>query len=413
MTTAVDSAMALPCACLVGPACGVELWGLTSGERLRRQLRAVGVTKWCEPSSLPGGKTVLLLRADYLFEDRTIADLVGRPGFLLTLAGGRSGAVAVAAHVAASDVAAARTQIENGLVDADGLPFEVGTPADLSAAYVGTLLKATEPVVLPIRPEGAADLERRLFEGSYKGVTDLVTKWVWPRPARWVTGICARRGIRPNTVTLASLALVIFAFLAFANGWYSFGLVAAWTMTFLDTVDGKLARVTVDSSPFGHIFDHGIDLVSPPFWYLAWGWGLPPDALPRLGVSLHTAMVVIVVGYVVGRLCEGVFDSLLNKFSIFTWRPVDSYFRLIMARRNPNLVLLTASLLAGVPARGLVAVAGWTALSAIFLSVRFCMSLRARAKGPLSPWLSAVGNGADDVPLVARPFAPVAPNRAS
>jgi len=45
-------------------------------------------------------------------------------------------------------------------------------------------------------------------------------------------------------------------------------------MTFLDTVDGKLARVTVNSSPFGHIYDHAIDLISPPFWYLAWGLGL-------------------------------------------------------------------------------------------------------------------------------------------
>ena len=32
-------------------------------------------------------------------------------------------------------------------------------------------------------------------------------------------------------------------------------------MTFLDTVDGKLARCTIASSKLGNIFDHGIDLV--------------------------------------------------------------------------------------------------------------------------------------------------------
>ena len=44
-------------------------------------------------------------------------------------------------------------------------------------------------------------------------------------------------------------------------------------MTFLDTVDGKLARTTLTSSKWGDIFDHGIDLVHPPFWYVAWGAG--------------------------------------------------------------------------------------------------------------------------------------------
>src|SRR3546814_9511401 len=75
-------------------------------------------------------------------------------------------------------------------------------------------------------------------------------------------------------VTLASLLLVGAAFYWFAAGQYAIGLVAAWLMTFLDTVDGKLARVTVTHTKFGNVFDHGIDLVHPPFWYWAWMIGL-------------------------------------------------------------------------------------------------------------------------------------------
>src|SRR6185295_9499511 len=116
-----------------------------------------------------------------------------------------------------------------------------------------------------------AALERHLFDGSYKGITDLVTKWVWPAPARLVTGFCARNGIPPNAVTSMSFALVLLATWLFARADFGLGLVLAWLMTFLDTVDGKLARVTVQSSTFGHFLDHGLDLVHPPFWYLAWG----------------------------------------------------------------------------------------------------------------------------------------------
>ena len=93
-------------------------------------------------------------------------------------------------------------------------------------------------------------------------------------PARWVTRGCVRIGITPNQVTAASLVLVIVAGALFARGEFGWGLVAGWIMTFLDTVDGKLARVTVTSTPLGNVFDHGIDLVHPPLWYLAWGIGL-------------------------------------------------------------------------------------------------------------------------------------------
>ena len=54
-----------------------------------------------------------------------------------------------------------------------------------------------------------------------------------------------------------------------------------WLMTFLDTVDGKLARVTVTSSRIGDVLDHGLDIIHPPLWYIAWGVGLPAGLAMR------------------------------------------------------------------------------------------------------------------------------------
>ena len=45
---------------------------------------------------------------------------------------------------------------------------------------------------------------------------------------------------------------------------------------------------------------------------------------------------------------------------IHVWRPIDSQFRLITARRNPNMVILVAALLFGRPDVGLELVAWWT-----------------------------------------------------
>ena len=77
-----------------------------------------------------------------------------------------------------------------------------------------------------------------------------------------------------RAVTSTSLVLALLTIVCFARGSFVLGLGLAWIMTFLDTVDGKLARVTLTSSKWGNVFDHGTDLVHPPFWWFAWYWGL-------------------------------------------------------------------------------------------------------------------------------------------
>ena len=143
------------------------------------------------------------------------------------------------------------------------------------------LKKRDAPYVLPISRNSRCNLESELFERSYKGVTDFVTKWLWPTPAFWAVRFCIRAGLQPNHITLLSLLFAVLAGVAFSYGFYGLGLVMGWFMTFLDTVDGKLARVTVTSSRFGDVLDHGLDIIHPPLWYIAWGMGLSADYSSR------------------------------------------------------------------------------------------------------------------------------------
>jgi phosphatidylglycerophosphate synthase len=392
--------------CILGD-CEVRLWSLTSHERLRRQLRGAGVTRIVDRDEAARAKgSVLFVRADHLYDARTIQDLVKAKQTLLEIRPPRSRPIAVGAHVRGADTGAVVARLEGA--DGTGIlrGIEVRTPDDLSSSYVEKLLKSEPPAVLPIREEQRPVLERHLFDGAYKGVTDLVTKWVWPRPARSAARLCARFGVRPNVVTLVSLVLVVLAAWLFTLGHFELGLLAAWLMTFLDTVDGKLARVTVDSTKIGHLLDHGLDVIHPPFWYFAWGYGLLV-AIPTVDTRrLSFALGSIVVGYVAGRLFEAVFDFWLGRFSLFCWRPVDSYFRLIMARRNPNLLILTGGVLLGRPDRALLAVAAWTVACSIFLGVRLGMAIYSRVtEGRLRPWLADMRGADGELSWAARPFA--------
>jgi len=383
----------------------VQHWGLTSPQRIRRVLNSAGVADIVDDiGSLPETGAVILLRGDYLFDDRVIKYVVDSQDMLLQVLDGRT-SVIVAARVP-SNLAGRAAAVLDGTAAAGSLPeIKTETLETLSISFQQRLLKFEPPFVLPITAENQTSLERRLFDWSYKGVTDLVTKWAWPRPARWAVGQSVRLGLRPNHITIIGLLLVIMAGFFFARGWYGWGLLAGWLMTFLDTVDGKLARVTVTSSRFGHYFDHLIDLVHPPIWYILWGVGLGVAQLDVIGVSLAAVYWLIVAGYVAGRLVEGVFLAWLGKFGLFCWRPVDSYFRLITARRNPCMIFLTAGAIFGRPDCGLAAVAAWTVLTSVFLLIRLAMAIyRQRVDGSIGSWFLDIDPAQQHQPLAVRLF---------
>jgi len=368
-------------------AADVRIWGLTPEERLRRSLvrAGCGEVHMLDPdgtvaNAKASAKGIVLVRGNAIFDERLISALVEQPQTLLLAP--ELGPVAL--HVEAGERRAA-LEILTGAREPDALAsVRAVSPDALAPAWLPNLRKSEPPYVYAAEPSRVAEIERRTFAASYKGVTDLVTKWVWPRPAASVTGWCARLGVTPNTVTIASWVLAGLALWLFLRGDYVTGLVMAWAMTFLDTVDGKLARVTLTSSRLGDVLDHGLDLLHPPFWYLAWGLGLSGEFGDWSDHSLATG--VVVAGYVVGRLLEGAFLAAF-RFETHSWRPLDAAFRTVTARRNPNLLLLTVGTAGGRPDLGLLMVALWTLASLLFHVVRLGQAFAARRRGePVAAW---------------------------
>jgi hypothetical protein len=127
--------------------------------------------------------------------------------------------------------------------------------------------------------------------------------------------------------------------------------------------------------------------VHPPFWWWAWVIGLAAvdNALPRDETEL--VLIVILGGYVLQRILEGIFMHSFG-MHVHVWRRFDSFFRLITARRNPNLIILTVAALVGEHDDGIVMVAVWTFVCLIVHAVQIVQGLWARRNGPLTSWLS-------------------------
>ncbi len=382
----------------------ITIWGLTGRERLLRMLAThTGIKLSDDVESIPVDATVLFLNANMLFDARVLAAMLGFDRKVaLYSQEGFPAAIRTDGSLA--------TQVLRSLDNNPDQNYKFAlltipriALSDLSIDYQHNLKKKDPPYILPVTAANRTLLEQELFSGSYKGVTDLVTKWVWPWPAYRVTHWCVRYGWQPNHVTYLSIVLAVLAGAAFWYGFFGMGLLMGWFMTFLDTVDGKLARVTVTSSRFGDVMDHGLDIVHPPLWYIAWGVGLASTATPIF--ALGFLMTLMFIGYVGGRLCEGAFNYWLATFDLFIWHKMDSFNRLITARRNPNLLILTYGWLTDQPAFALILVVVWHLFSTGFLCWRLLLAWRIKQSGgTLTSWLQDIDPARDRDILAVRIF---------
>ncbi len=375
-----------PAFCIVGTHTD-KLFGLTTAERIREQFRRAGLTTeiaFDQHAAHHG--PIILLNAQGVLDQPLIAALIKRPN-LVIVSEKDTGTKVLAAHVRASDADAVIAAMQNNTpLQRPGLVQRA--PSEMDANFWSALRKRETPYALPLTNSNQAAVEWRMFMGTYKGATDLVTKHVWPVPAFHITRWLAPRGITPNMVTTVGAVMTVAAFFLFLYGYYAWGLAAAWAMTFLDTVDGKLARTTLTSSKWGDVFDHGIDLVHPPFWYVAWGLGLAAWGITWSNPMFWWTIGIILGGYVVQRLMEGAAIKWLG-LEIHIWRKIDTFFRQITARRNPNLILLTLGTLVGKPDWGLLAVAAWTGICLVLHGIQLLQAFAAKkANGPLQSWMT-------------------------
>jgi phosphatidylglycerophosphate synthase len=324
-------------------------------------------------------RPAILASLSYAWDPVWLRLLLERPGSVLLLHG-----KPVLAHAPAAEANGAAEAILTGRVP------ERLEPIHSESAKVGydELRKKERPFVMPLDPANPEPVERAAYDASYKGVTDALTLYLWRKPAFYLTRRAAQAGLSPNAVTAIGALLMILAFWLFWIGDYWLGILSGFVFMVLDTVDGKLARCTGTSSKWGEVFDHGIDLIHPPFWWWAWAHGLAPYGRPLEPVYETMLLAVIVIGYIAQRVIEGLFIYYF-KMHIHVWRPVDSWFRLITARRNPNMVILVIALLFGRPDTGFELVALWTIVSLMFHALRLAQAKARIYQGrPVVSWLA-------------------------
>jgi phosphatidylglycerophosphate synthase len=321
-----------------------------------------------------GSESLLVLDATTLADGRLPAALAPRTtstvvlsreaqdrAAILFVAGDRT-PVTAALSANPKDTAA----LGRSLVDAGGVP------AFKDEEFNGFVrrLRRTLPYYLFSVDDAAraAKLERFLFWSNYKGSTDLFTRYVYP-PLVWImVGPLARLRIHPNWVTAVGIVLALGAIPLWANGWFITGFIMAYGMSVLDSVDGKLARLTFTDSVSGNYLDHGLDMVHPPLWYLSWAYGLG-IATEGWGSALGQGAIAIFVLYVIDRLVLKIYPYVFKR-AFHTHSRMDGLVRSFIARRNISLPLFTVGYLIGLGREAFFLIVAWQAATTLYHAAR-------------------------------------------
>ena len=357
------------------PGALIELCGITLLERLLRTLQRVGVRSATvrtrtlemiapelEKNSPPrseiaahleqaaaanvGDELRLVLPGDAVWDERLLRLLLVQTEPCTLVDSGR----ATGAFVARGDDVAASARV----LDIAEQP-----------AYSLELRRAVRPLWIPApEPGQRKEAERRILDAAQKGSLDLPAVVHGPIETFLVARLC-KTPITPNQLTVFGNVVGWVTAILFATGHLVAGTLCALAVGVLDGLDGKQARVKVETSESGRL-EHWFDAFYELSWAVALAYhfhasGQLPGAWLYLLLLLGAEGVDGLAKLSVIRRYHRLIDEL---------SPLDRKIRLLGGRRNVYVWILALGLLVGAPAQAFVVIAYWEAASALVHVVR-------------------------------------------
>jgi phosphatidylglycerophosphate synthase len=238
--------------------------------------------------------------------------------------------------------------------------------------YIKSMRRNVRPIFFPApSPEFRPLAERLLLDATQKGVLDFPAL-VHAPIEKWLVFHLCRTAVTPNQITLLTGLLGLAVTFLFARGYLWPGVLLALAIGILDGVDGKLARVKVQTTKLGRA-EHTLDL----FIEMSW-WGALAYHFHSTGELPHAYGIAsgFYVSYFLARLARDLVQRRIGR-SLDDFAPFDRLVRYVAGRRNIYTWLFTTFLLVGAPVIGFLLLCGWgiiTATTHIFRSIQIALA---------------------------------------
>jgi phosphatidylglycerophosphate synthase len=230
--------------------------------------------------------------------------------------------------------------------------------------YVTALRKHARPIFFPApAPELIPLAEKFPRDVAQNGVLDFPGFCDSPIEDWIVKKIC-RTSIRPNQVTFATMLIGLAVTALFAAGHLWWGVALAYAIEVLDGVDGKLARIKVETTTAGG-WEHEVDYAIELSWWTALAFHFHARGL----AASYWLLALYVVSDLVDRLAKRAVKKKVGR-NLDDVSNFDRFVRCIGARRNINIWILIAALALRDAANGFVLICWWMAATALAHVVR-------------------------------------------
>ncbi|MGI8819854.1 MAG: CDP-alcohol phosphatidyltransferase family protein [Chthoniobacterales bacterium] len=242
----------------------------------------------------------------------------------------------------------------------DQLPSaERALDLETQSRYLADIRREIRPLHFPApSPDQLVAAESLLLDAAQNGTLDLPAMLHAPLETFIVARLC-KTAITPVPVTLITAAIAAVATVLFARGNLLAGTACALLVGLLDGVDGKLARVKVETTELGkreHLLDYALELS----WWAALAIHF---TAARQVPHAYGLLLLLVASDLVDRVAKKE-AKLLTSRNLDDVAPIDRVVRLIGGRRNVYVWMLLIGLTSGRADRAYIAICWWGALTA-------------------------------------------------
>lgn len=387
------------------PAALVELCGISMLERMLRTLQRIGICEvtvisatperirahlalpsWAranfaavvheqrsDTAYVPVRERVLILSGSTLFDARLVSSLLiaSRPSLLIDsapprelfplLAAKPQNAVAWSCGAILTDrrwwegISDQRLIFEAAAVDAEFAKVDAAE----QPTYVANMRRHIRPIWFPApAAENVARAERLILYGAQNGTLDFPAMIHAPIETWIIARLCKSR-VTPNQITIFTAAVSAVVAMLFATGHVAAGTTLALVVGVLDGLDGKQARVKVETTPLGRR-EHVLDYVLELSWWTALAFHFASTGKTAIAYPL---LLLLVGADLIGRVAKWQVKRKTGR-NLDDVAAFDRFVRLIGARRNIYVWMLAAGLLLGATDQAFVAVCWWGGLTA-------------------------------------------------
>ena len=326
------------------------------------------------------GELLLVLPGDAVWDDRLLTLLLSRNGpavlvdsapppsvesfvsYLPAMPCGRLTGAALLDHAWLSRESGPLQEVLSREVGAGSLPV-----LDIvqQPSYSLTMRRELRPLWIPApQPAQRKQAEQLILDSAQKGSLDLPA-WVHgPIETAIVARLC-KTSITPNQLTAVCNIVAWAVVPLFATGHLIWGTALALAVGILDGLDGKQARVKVETTEAGKL-EHWLDTFYELAWLLALAYYFQTSGeLPAAWKYLLLFLAAEGIDGLAKLSIIRRYGRLIDELS-----PLDRAIRFFGGRRNVYIWILAVGVLLGAPTKAFVVMVWWEVATAVVHVVR-------------------------------------------